>query len=291
MGCGTGVGAGVGVGVGAGVGVGGTGTGVGMGTTGGTDVCPCTDTLIRLAAKPPGWAVKPNSTVPPAGMVPFQAAGWTTLLFPLRETMAAFQIEEMVAGMVNVTDQLLIGAPLVLRRTTAPVSPEPQSLSMRVVAVMAAFGVDGGGVMTGGGTGVGAGVGLGAGLWPVTATLMRFAAKPPGLAVKPNSTVPPAGILAVQAAGLTTLLFPRRETMAAFQIEEMVAGMVKVTDQLLTGAAPVLRNTTVPVSPEPQSLSIRVVAVMVAEALWPCSRMAAAAMTIFRRKVEVIPAL
>jgi hypothetical protein len=33
------------------------------------------------------------------------------------------------------------------------------------------------------------------------------------------------------------------------------------------------------------------VAVMVAEALWPCSRMAAAAMTIFRRKVEVIPAL
>ena len=262
-----------------------------MGTTGGTDVCPCTDTLIRLAAKPPGWAVKPNSTIPPAGIVAFQPAGLTTLLFPLRETMAAFQIEEMVAGMVNVTDQLLIGAPLVLRRTTAPVSPEPQSLSMRVVAVMAAFGVDGGGVMTGGGTGVGAGVGLGAGLWPVTATLMRFAAKPPGLAVKPNSTVPPAGILAVQAAGLTTLLFPRRETMAAFQIEEIVAGMVSVTDQLLTGTLLVLRNTTVPVSPEPQSLSIRVVAVMVAEALWPCSRMAAAAMTIFRRKVEVIPAL
>ncbi len=291
MGCGTGVGAGVGVGVGAGVGVGGTGVGVGVGTTGGTDVCPCTDTLIRLAAKPPGWAVKPNSTIPPAGIVAFQPAGLTTLLFPLRETMAAFQIEEMVAGMVNVTDQLLIGAPLVLRRTTAPVSPEPQSLSMRVVAVMAAFGVDGGGVMTGGGTGVGAGVGLGAGLWPVTATLMRFAAKPPGRAVKPNSTVPPAGILAVQAAGLTTLLFPRLETTAAFQIEEMAAGMVSVTDQLLTGTLLVLRNTTVPVSPEPQSLSIRVVAVMVAEALWPWSRMAAAAMTIFRRKVEVIPAL
>ena len=263
-----------------------------MGTTGGTDVCPCTDTLIRLAAKPPGWAVKPNSTIPPAGIVAFQPAGLTTLLFPLRETMAAFQIEEMVAGMVNVTDQLLIGAPLVLRRTTAPVSPEPQSLSMRVVAVMAAFGVDGGGgVTTGGGTGVGAGVGVGTGAWPCTDTPMRFAAKPPGLAVKPNSTVPPAGILAVQAAGLTTLLFPRRETMAAFQIEEMVAGMVSVTDQLLTGTLLVLRNTTVPVSPEPQSLSIRVVAVMVAEALWPCSRMAAAAMTIFRRKVEVIPAL
>ena len=262
-----------------------------MGTTGGTDVCPCTDTLIRLAAKPPGWAVKPNSTIPPAGIVAFQPAGLTTLLFPLRETMAAFQIEEMVAGMVNVTDQLLIGAPLVLRRTTAPVSPEPQSLSMRVVAVMAAFGVDGGGVTTGGGTGVGAGVGVGTGAWPCTDTPMRLAAKPPGLAVKPNSTVPPAGILAVQAAGLTTLLFPRRETMAAFQIEEMVAGMVSVTDQLLTGTLLVLRNTTVPVSPEPQSLSIRVVAVMVAEALWPCSRMAAAAMTIFRRKVEVIPAL
>ena len=82
MGCGPGVGAGVGVGVGAGVGVGGTGMGVGVGTTGGTDVCPCTDTLIRLAAKPPGWAVKPNSTIPPAGMVAFQAAGLTTLLFP-----------------------------------------------------------------------------------------------------------------------------------------------------------------------------------------------------------------
>ena len=286
------MGVGVGAGVGVGVGVGDTGTGVGVGITGGTDVCPCTDTLIRLAAKPPGWAVKPNSTVPPAGMVPFQAAGWTTLLFPLRETMAAFQIEEMVAGMVNVTDQLLIGAPLVLRRTTAPVRPDPQSLSIRVVAVMAAFGVDGGGVMTGGGTGVGAGVGLGAGLWPVTATLMRFAAKPPGLAVKPNSTLPPAGILAVQAAGLTTLLFPRRETMAAFQIEEMVAGMVKVTDQLLTGAAPVLRKTTAPVSPDPQLLSIRVVAVMVAEAWWPQSRMrAAAAKTSFRRGVMVIVAL
>jgi hypothetical protein len=241
--------------------------GVGVGTTGGTDVCPCTDTLIRLAAKPPGWAVKPNSTLPPAGMVAFQAAGWTTLLFPLRETVAAFQIEEMVAGMVNVTDQLLIGALLVLRRITAAVSPDPQSLSIRVVAVMAGFGVDGsGGVTTGGGTGVGAGVGLGAGLCPVTATLMRFAAKPPGRAVKPNSTVPPAGILAVQATGLTTLLFPRRETMAAFQIEEMVAGMVNVTDQLLTGAAPVLRKTTAPVSPDPQLLSMRVVAVMVAEA-------------------------
>ena len=165
-------------------------------------------------------------------------------------------------------------------------------MSIRVVAVMAAFGVDGGGVMTGGGTGVGAGVGLGAGLWPVTATLMRFAAKPPGLAVKPNSTLPPAGILAVQAAGLTTLLFPRRETMAAFQIEEMVAGMVKVTDQLLTGAAPVLRKTTAPVSPDPQLLSIRVVAVMVAEAWWPQSRMrAAAAKTSFRRGVMVIAAL
>ena len=280
------------------MGVGDTGTGVGVGTTGGTDVCPCTDTLIRLAAKPPGWAVKPNSTVPPAGMVPFQAAGWTTLLFPLRETMAAFQIEEMVAGMVNVTDQLLTGALLVLRRITAAVRPDPQSLSIRVVAVMAGFGVDGSGVTTGGGTGVGAGVGvgtgvgLGAGLCPVTATLMRFAAKPPGRAVKPNSTLPPAGILAVQAAGLTTLLFPRRETMAAFQIEEMVAGMVKVTDQLLTGAAPVLRKTTAPVSPDPQLLSIRVVAVMVAEAWWPQSRMrAAAAKTSFRRGVMVIAAL
>ena len=269
MGCGTGVG----VGVGAGVGVGGTGTGVGVGTTGGTNVCPCTDTLIRLAAKPPGWAVKPNSTLPPAGMVAFQAAGWTTLLFPLRETVAAFQIEEMVAGMVNVTDQLLTGALLVLRRITAAVRPDPQSLSIRVVAVMAGFGVDGsGGVTTGGGTGVGAGVGagtgvgLGAGFWPGTTTLMRFAAKPPGRAVKPNSTVPPAGILAVQATGLTTLLFPRRETMAAFQIEEMVAGMITVTDQLLTGAAPVLRKTTAPVSPDPQLLSMRVVAVMVAEA-------------------------
>jgi hypothetical protein len=120
---------------------------------------------------------------------------------------------------------------------------------------------------------------------------MRLAAKPPGLAVKPNSTFPPAGIVAFQPAGLTTLLFPLRETMAAFQIEEMVAGIVSVTDQLPTGTLLVLRNTTVPVSPEPQSLSIRVVAVMVAEALWPCSRMAAAAMTIFRRKVEVIPAL
>jgi hypothetical protein len=105
--------------------------GVGVGTTGGTDVCPCTDTLIRLAAKP-------NSTLPPAGMVAFQAAGWTTLLFPLRETVAAFQIEEMVAGMVNVTDQLLTGAAPVLRKTTAPVSPDPQLLSMRVVAVMVA---------------------------------------------------------------------------------------------------------------------------------------------------------
>ena len=120
------------------MGVGDTGTGVGVGITGGTDVCPCTDTLIRLAAKPPGWAVKPNSTVPPAGMVPFQAAGWTTLLFPLRETMAAFQIEEMVAGMVKVTDQLLTGAAPVLRKTTAPVSPDPQLLSIRVVAVMVA---------------------------------------------------------------------------------------------------------------------------------------------------------
>ena len=97
--------------------------------------------------------------------------------------------------------------------------------------------------------------------------------------------------MAFQPAGLTTLLFPLRETMEAFQIEEMVAGMVSVTDQLLTGTPLVLRNTTVPVSPEPQSLSTRVVAVMAAETLWPCSRMAAAAMTMFRRKVLVIPAL
>jgi hypothetical protein len=120
---------------------------------------------------------------------------------------------------------------------------------------------------------------------------MRLAAKPPGWAVNPNSTIPPAGIVAFQPAGLTTLLFPLRETMAALQIEEMVAGMVTVTDQLLTGALPVLRRTTVPVSPEPQSLSTRVVAVMAAETLWPCSRMAATAMTIFRRNVVVIPAL
>jgi hypothetical protein len=247
---------------------------------------------MRLAAKPPGWAVKPNSTIPPAGIVAFQPAGLTTLLFPLRETMAALQIEETVAGMVTVTDQLLTGALPVLRRTTAAVSPEPQSLSMRVVAVMVEFGVeDGGGVGTGVGAGVGVGVGVGTGVWPCTDTPMRLAAKPPGWAVKPNSTFPPAGIVAFQLAGFTTLLLPLRETMAAFQIEEMVAGMVTVTDQLLTGALPVLRKTTAPVSPEPQSLSTRVVAVMAAETLWPCSRMAAAAMTIFRRNVVVIPAL
>ena len=91
----------------------------------------------------------------------------TTLLFPLRETMAALQIEEMVAGMVTVTDQLLTGTLPVLRRTTAAVSPEPQSLSIRVVAVMVEFGVeDGGGVGTGVGAGVGAGVGVGTGVWP-----------------------------------------------------------------------------------------------------------------------------
>jgi hypothetical protein len=54
--------------------------------------------------------------------------------------------------------------------------------------------------------------------------------------------------------------------MASFDIEELVAGMVKVADQLLTCAAPVLRRTTAPVSPDPQLLSMRVVAVMVAEA-------------------------
>ena len=52
------------------------------------------------------------------------------------------------------------------------------------------------------------------------------------------------------------------------QIEAMVAGMVTVADQLLTGALPVLRSTTAPVSPDPQSLSTRVVAVMVADAFW-----------------------
>jgi hypothetical protein len=98
--------------------------------------------------------------------------------------------------------------------------------------------------------------------------MMRLAAKAPGLTVKPNSTVPPAGIVAFQLAGFTTLLVPLRETMAAFQIEAMVAGMVTVADQLLTGALPVLRSTTAPVSPDPQSLSTRVVAVMVADALW-----------------------
>jgi hypothetical protein len=44
--------------------------------------------------------------------------------------------------------------------------------------------------------------------------------------------------------------------------------MVTVADQLLTDALPVLRSTTAPVSPDPQSLSTRVVAVMVADALW-----------------------
>jgi hypothetical protein len=141
--------------------------------------------------------------------------------------------------------------------------------------VISAFGEDdGGGVGVGLGLGLGVGVGVGTGLgvgtgvWPFTDTMMRLAAKPPGLAVKPNSTVPPAGIVAFQLAGFTTLLFPLRETMAAFQIEAMVAGMVTVADQLLTGALPVLRSTTVPVSPDPQSLSTRVVAVMVADAFW-----------------------
>jgi len=175
-----------------------------------------------------------------------------------------------------------MAAAVVLTSFTLAVIPLPQSETPRnstrtPFTVRSAFGEeDGGGVGeglgvgvgtgVGGGTGVGEGVGVGTGVWPFTVTMMRLAVNPPGLAVKPNSTVPPAGILAFQRAGFTTLRFPLRETIEAFQIEAMVAGMVTETDQLVTGALLVLRRTTVPVSPEPQLLSTRVVAVMAADA-------------------------
>jgi hypothetical protein len=90
--------------------------------------------------------------------------------------------------------------------------------------------------------------------------------KPPGLATNPNSTCPPAGIEEFQPAGLTTIVFPERETMFAFQIEETDAGIETPTDQSLTVAVPVFLSTTAPDNPDPQSLSIRGTATSAARA-------------------------
>jgi len=82
--------------------------------------------------------MNPNSTCPPAGIVEFHPTCPTTAVFPVLETTAAFQIEEMEPGVEMLADQLVTGAEPVFFKTTAPVRPDPQSESTRGTATSVA---------------------------------------------------------------------------------------------------------------------------------------------------------
>jgi hypothetical protein len=95
---------------------------------------------------------------------------------------------------------------------------------------------------------------------------MLLAEIPPGPATNPNSTCPPAGIVAFQPKSAILEAEPPVETSLAFQTEERFAGMVRLTDQPVTDEEPVFFTTTAPVNPVPQSESIRAAAVRAAKA-------------------------
>jgi hypothetical protein len=239
----------------------------------------------------PGAALKPNDTLPPAGIGAFQARGRNCERWPLRLWVASHTLlGEVARSMASV--QALIGAEVVFTNFTEPVSPLPQSeetrnstrtpLLMKSASGEEAVGGSGAGVGEGEFAGVGEGMGVGAGgggeVSPERDPRISPGWSPPGEATKPKSTCPPAGIVEFQPEWLTVLVFPFRDTSLAFQIEEMAEGMVIWTDQSSMAAEPVFLRTTDPLNPDPQSESIRVVATSEAKEWAAVSARATAAM-------------
>lgn len=285
----------------------GTGVGVGSGTTttggcstgsegagvGAAAAWPETDTLDGGVRRLPGAALKPKVTLPPAGMVAFQLTGRNSERCPLRVCVASHTPEGVEARSMA-SDQLLTGEVVVLTNLTLPVRPLPQSELTRnstrtPLVVKSASGepLDGGAV--GKGVGAGAGVGVGAGVGetdePTNETTMFPEVRPPGFPTNPKSTCPPGGIEEFHPEWVTVAVFPLCAVSLAFQTEEILEGMVMLTDQSLTDVVPVFCRTMAPVKPEPQSESTRVVATSAANALLQVS--AAAKKAAAPRRVNV----
>ena len=172
------------------------------------------------------------------------------------------------------SDQLLTGAVVVLTSLTLPVSPLPQSELTRnstrtPLLVKSASGeaFEGGVVGAGAGAGAGAGVGAGGAGEPANETAMFPEVRPPGFPTNPKSTWPPGGIEEFHPECVTVAVFPLCAVSLAFQTEEILEGMVMLTDQSLTAVVPVFLRTTAPVKPEPQSESTRGMATSAANAL------------------------
>lgn len=225
-------------------------------------------------------------------MMLFQETGRNSERLPLRVWLASHTLVGTLERSIA-TDQLTTGEEVVFTNLMLPVIPVPQSETTRNSTrtpsiVKSAFGdplTEGAGVGCGTGVGVaigvawGVGVGVACGVVPSVMATMLLAGIPPGPATNPNSTCPPAGIVAFQPKSAILEVEPPAETSLAFQTEERFAGMVRLTDQPVTDEEPVFFTTTAPVNPDPQSESMRADAVRAAKAWVADSAMARVAMS------------